>query len=156
MLIRAFDHVRFPDSISPDACLELSFGRISREALGNSSRGVSIMDAFVNSQSVSGVPLLSCNVQCIEITNDTQWWTGRTPALNINTKYDFGSCTYALVGVVFAGNMGFASAVVLDRSVASDDGVCISPAVYYYNPKDGRAIRTQHLQILLEQRTPIC
>ena len=41
--------------------------------------------------------------------------------------------------------MGFASAVVLDRSVASDDGVCISPAVYYYNPKDGRAIRTQEL-----------
>ena len=66
MLIRAFDHVRFPDNISPDACLELSFSRISREAFGDLSKGVSIMDAFVNSPSVSRAPLHSCNARALK------------------------------------------------------------------------------------------
>ena len=152
MLLRAIDHVRFPQRIAHNAQLDKSFEIIHKSTLCHVSGGsVCILDLFLGKAAAARQSRHIAHVHkgyvtfCVEISSKDLW--NGYPSLDVPVKYVYGRGSYVLIGVILADDGHFSSMPVFFKPISADRGAMISPGVYYYDDMHSMVLQKQSLEV---------
>ncbi len=147
-LLRAFDHVRFPQRIAHKAQLAKPYEIIHESTLKICSGDrVFILDLFLGRTAAARQTRRITHLDkeyvmfCVEISNKDVW--NGYPPLTVPVKYDNGRCSYVLIGVVFSAVRHFSSMPIFFNPIYGDKGEMISPGVCYYDDMSSKVVKKQ-------------